>query len=249
MRLVVVAAWLVLLAGGLGALPACEVPAGNDAGDWQPWSLDGSGSWSEDAGANDAGALDAGVPDAGPPVIVDAGQPDGPAVRRACTSTFGTGLSATHGRLDGTLVSVVLPSVRTCNGDADHVHLQVSAGGAVYDVAINTTADVWYLARDGGEFGPDFSEGWHTPFKFGYRWLPVTSPEFLHPTSPAQLVQALQAELANVNHISVLGTGYGVDGMHNVHFQEGYSYDGAIITRPLSPNARQLFFRFTTDVF
>lgn len=203
-----------------------------------------------DAGQLDAGQLDAGLADAGErdAGVLDGGQPDGPPTRRACTNTLGTGLSTAHGRLDGVLVAVVPPSARSCNADSTHVHLQVLAGGAVYDVAVNVTNDVLFFARPGGELGPDFGEGWHPFLKLGYRNLGLRSTDF-SPMTTSQLVQTLQAELSQVNHISVFGSGYGPDGMHNVHFQEGYSYDGAIILRPLSSNARQLFFRFTPDVF
>jgi hypothetical protein len=158
-----------------------------------------------------------------------------------------------HGRLDGTLVSIVQPGAHGCNGDADHVHLQVQANGAVYDVAINVhdtlnPGNVALLARDGPELFPAWAEGWHANSRLGYRNLPVSSTEFIALT-PSALAQALTTEFADVNHITVYGNGYGPTGMHDIHYVDGNQYDGAIITRPLSANSRQLFFRFANDVF
>jgi hypothetical protein len=180
-------------------------------------------------------------------------QDDGTPVRRACTNTFGSALSMVHGRLDGTLVSIVQPGAHGCNGDADHVHLQVQANGAVYDVAINVhdtlnPGNVALLARNGPSLFPAYSEGWHPNARLGYRLLPVSSTDFI-PLSPTALAQALTQEFANVNHITVYGNGYGPTGMHDIHFVDGNQYDGAIITKPLSADSRQLFFRFANDVF
>ncbi len=183
----------------------------------------------------------------------DGGSDDGVPVRRACTNAFGSALSMVHGRLDGTLVSIVQPGAHGCNGDADHLHLQVQANGGVYDVAINVhdtlnPGNVALLARNGPELFPAWSEGWHPNSRLGYRLVPVSSTDFV-PLSPTALAQALTQEFANVNHLTVYGNGYGPTGMHDIHYVDGNQYDGAIITRPLSADSRQLFFRFANDVF
>src|SRR5258706_669036 len=67
---------------------------------------------------------------------------DGTPTRLACTSTFGTALTAspTYGRLDGFLVAIVPPgNGSACNADSTHVHLQVRMTGAVYDVAVDVS--------------------------------------------------------------------------------------------------------------
>ena len=192
------------------------------------------------------------VPDAGPFVVPDAGQPDGTATRRTCTNTLGNALTAQHGRLDGTLVAIVAPGARTCNGDSDHVHLQVQANGAVYDVAVNvhdnTGGNVFYLARDGAPWPFSWVEGWHPNVPLGYRALGLTAGQFTaFPLTT--LAGKITTELAGVNHVSIFATGYGPDGIHNVHFGDGYGYDGAIVIRPLSSNARTLYFHFADQSF
>src|SRR5262245_11877839 len=62
-------------------------------------------------------AIDAGVADTGG-AIDAAGGGDGTPTRQPCTSTFGSAMSATFGRLDGFLVSIVNPNTTTsCRGD------------------------------------------------------------------------------------------------------------------------------------
>ncbi len=56
------------------------------------------------------------------------------------------------------------------------------------------------------------------------------------------------AALAQVNHISIFGTGYGPTGMHLIHYESGM--DGAIVVEPLSPTPQlPLLFRFGSDQF
>jgi hypothetical protein len=178
-------------------------------------------------------------------------QDDGPPTRLPCTSSLGTDLSTMHGRLDGYLVAIVPSSARGCNGDADHVHLQVRAGGAVYDVAVNVfdPADVDYLAADMPLVDGAWAEGWHPgqPALLDYpTTLGVHSTDFT-PTPKSQLEADLMTELADVNHISVFMTGYGPDGGHLVH-RKGTGEDGALFVRPLG-GARALLFHFSDQTF
>src|SRR5512140_496287 len=72
-----------------------------------------------------SGATDAGVADSGTGTP-DAGTGDGTPTRLPCTGTFGSAMSATYGRLDGFLVSIVNPlQSASCRGDDNHIHLQV----------------------------------------------------------------------------------------------------------------------------
>lgn len=196
----------------------------------------------------DAGGLS---PDAGDSAL-DAGQADGTATTRACTNTFGSQLTAVHGRLDGLLVAVVPPGGRSCNGDTDHVHLQVLVNGSVYDVAVNvhdnTGGNVFFLARDGAAVTFEWVEGWHPNEHLSYRDLGLTAGAFTA-VPLSTLAQQLEHELAMVNHVSIFATGYGPTGTHEVHYRDGVSLDGAIIARPLGSSARSLFFHFANQIF
>jgi hypothetical protein len=200
---------------------------------------------SPSAGVDGAPANDA-APDG--PVHVDDGTP----MRRACTNNFGSALSATYGRLDGLLVAIVPPGNGGCNADTDHVHLQVLANNAVYDVAVTVGStggvdDVHTFTFDHGMPGPTWAEGWHTGVLNDYVSLGVHSP-MLALESRTQLTSDLMADLATVNHISVLATGYGPDGVHLVH-RNGSGHDGAIITQPLSTPSHLRLFSFTNQAF
>jgi hypothetical protein len=186
--------------------------------------------------------IDAGSPadDAAP--VVDDGTP----TRGACSSTFGSGLSPTHGRLDGRLVAVVGANEFACHADATHLHLQVEMKGAVYDIAVNL--DGYEGETDVPLPGAPFSEGWHMTD------LDYVASFGLHSTSltlngiPAMRAR-LEAVLANANHISVYGTAYpGSDGAHLVHRQSAGN-DGAIVIQPLAATAHVIAFRFESDTF
>lgn len=181
---------------------------------------------------------------------------DGTPTRQPCTGRFGTALSTSFGRLDGYLVAIVPPGNGGCNADADHVHLQVRANGAVYDVAITTstgngavedvattTADVWLTTA--------WAEGWHVGaaagvlFDYPSRGLHASA---FTPITRAALTSTLMTELASVNHITVFATGYGPDGVHLVH-RNGSGHDGVIVTQPLSSPGRGRMFKFTDQNF
>jgi hypothetical protein len=179
---------------------------------------------------------------------------DGTPVRKPCSKVFGTALSASYGRLDGTLVAIVPPGGGGgCNADADHVHLQVQANGAVYDVAVNvnpiTAGDqVHTTTRDLPlPGGLPWTEGWHTGVANDYTAFGVHAAD-LAATSKAQLTTDLMNELATVNHITIFATGYGPDGVHLVH-RNGNGRDGLVITQPLSTPAHARLFSFTTQNF
>ena len=191
--------------------------------------------------------------DASPDAIISV--PDGTPTRMPCTNQLGTGLTAAFGRLDGFLVAIIPPGTSPCNADKDHIHLQIRANNAVYDVAItvasmngtvedvaSTTTDLWI---------PGWQEGWHTGATNGvlldYVSRGIRSPAFTV-SSRAQLTSALMTELASANHITVFATGYGPDGAHLVH-RNGSGRDGAIVTQPLSAPGKARVFRFAAQVF
>lgn len=179
--------------------------------------------------------------------------PDGAPTRLPCTDNFGDGLSSAHGRLDGILVALVPPGESLCNGDDDHLHLQVLANDEVYDVSINMRSsfgdpDVQFLTTPAQLFSEPWAEGWHPDLKLDYAVsLGVRSDDFT-PYTLNVLTQKVEAALATANHVSIYGTGYGAEGMHKVH-REGYGRDGAVVLEPLSGDSRFLLFRFADQTF
>ena len=202
----------------------------------------------------DSGSLDASEPaasDAATSTSDDGGTygpnpTDGPPTRQACTNKFGAAVTAVHGRLDGYLVAIVQPDTdKACNSDS-HVHLQVSAGGSIYDVATNL--ETLFLAHDLPLPDGAWAEGWHAGDSLDYSTLGFHSTQFTQPASEDALAAIVTADLANANHVSIFATGYGPQGIHDIHYESGTNA-GAIIIDPLSPTAHGLFFRFSTDTF
>src|SRR4051812_39431351 len=154
---------------------------------------------------------------------------DGPPMRVQCTDQLGSALTVQHGRLDGFLRAIVGPGFGPCNADDTHLHLQVEADGATYDVAINVSdpQDIDYLAIDHAMVDGPWVEGWH-PDQAALLDYPTTlgvhSGDFAA-TAMDPLVTALDDELATANHVSVFMTAYGTDGGHEVH-RRGSGLDG-----------------------
>lgn len=171
---------------------------------------------------------------------------DGTPTRVACTSALGHGLTPAHGRLDGQLVAIVSVTERSCPSDAQHLHLQVMMGGAIYDIAVNL--DGLEGETDAVLPGIPFAEGWH-PMDLDYaRDLGLHSTA-LTVTTAAAIRQRVEVVLANANHISVFGYGYpGSDGAHLVHRSAG-GHDGALFINPLASKAHVVAFRFANDTF
>ena len=177
---------------------------------------------------------------------------DGAPVRQACTSSFGHGITSAYGRLDGELVAIVPPGHHGCNGDSDHLHLQVAALGGVYDLAITvvdmTGGEVDYLALDHALPGDAFKEGWHGSATLDYPTLGVHAADFAA-TSKTMLVAAVDGELAGANHVSVFASGYSDGtGAHKVH-RNGGGTDGALVIHPLASVSRVLLFHFANQAF
>lgn len=198
---------------------------------------------------------DAAIPvdDGGTPIVdamIDYGE-DGAPIRRPCVlTTSGTAMaSGEFGRLDGRLVAIVPLNYRGCHGDSDHLHLQILAGGATYDIAVNVSADVHSTTFDRPLFAPAWAEGWHPEpaVSVEYPALDLHSDTIPLPGTVA-LAEAMTAELVNANHISVYATGYGPNGAHLVH-RNGAGRDGLIITHPLAASAHARAFSFSTQEF
>lgn len=200
----------------------------------------GGSSATPDGGGSDGPGMDARM-------HVDDGAP----TRLPCTSTFGNALSTTFGRLDGILVAIVPPSGGGCNADNDHVHLQIRANGAVYDVAITLAdgalEDVHSKTFEHALLGPVWAEGWHTGLPIDYPALGIHAAD-VPLRSKAQLASEITADLQTANHISVYGVGYGPGGAHLVH-RNGNLHDGLVVTDPLSTPGRVRLFSFTNQAF
>ncbi len=194
------------------------------------------------------------APDAGTDGSIDAAAPihvdDGTPIRRPCTNQLGGALTTTFGRLDGILVAIVPPGGSSCNADSAHVHLQVEADGATYDIAINidgSPGDMHTTTRDIPLPGPAWDPGWHTGLPVAYPGMGVHTADLVARTR-SELISDLMTELETVNHISVFAIGYGPQGAHNVH-RNDFNHDGLVVTQPLSRPAHARLFSFDTQTF
>ncbi len=170
---------------------------------------------------------------------------DGTPTRKQCTAALGNALTTTFGRLDGYLVAIVPVGQRSCNGDSTHVHLQVSALNATYDVAVNV--DGLFHQQDVALGGAAWTEGWHTNVTNAYPTIGAHSSAFATTTVNA-LAMTVETALANANHVTVYATGYGPTGAHLVHYK-GRSDDGMVVIDPLGPKPHALMFAFQGDTF
>lgn len=203
------------------------------------------------------GTPDAGVPDAGGGGTPDAGgggTGDGTPTRQPCTSTFGSAMTATFGRLDGFLVAIVNPNTTTsCRGDDNHIHLQVKVNGGIEDIAVNSASttgnpDVDFRTIGAALRGGAWTEGWHPGQTLDYPSnLGVTSGSFTE-ENQTQLTASVGNLIANANHVSIFGTGFDPTGGHLIH-REGSNHDGAIVINPTTSNPTYLLFHFTTQSF
>ncbi len=243
-------ALVAVVAAGCSSAPGDEESSGandlsadkakKDAGAGKDAGKDSGADAGKDAGKDSGGGGGGG-----------SGDGDGTPVRNACTSSLGSALKGSFGRLDGTIVSIVDPGGSSkCNGDSTHIHLQVLMNDAIYDVAINVDGGYWYQA-DVPLPGSPWAEGYYEDSLDYTTDLGVKSTQFTS-ISQSALSTALEQQLATVNHITTYGTIYtGSDagsGMHDIHF-ESKGKDGAIFLQPLSADAHMILFRFSGDTF
>ncbi len=181
----------------------------------------------------------------------------GDAPRLSCTSSFGSSITVGSGRLDGTLVSIVMPNFNGCRGDDNHVHLQVDVNGDVYDVAINTSSEFndedprVGIASAPLEAlpGDAWSEGWHAGEVASYGFhLGVPSDQFVPLESDALADEVVNA-LRTAGQISVFMVGFddGTGG-HKVH-KNSNGTDGLIVINPDGGSPTGIGFRFQDQFF
>lgn len=188
-------------------------------------------------GASAAGAGGGGVGGSGP---------------NGCGVTFGTVITPVFGRLDGTILQVLVPTVPACGNDDNHAIVHLSVNGATYQMWVNVgfaaMPDVAFTQRDAALGNDPFSEGWHPGFTLDYvTTLGVHSTDFT-PTNPDVLSSTLLSLLPVGANVSIYGTGFTTgDGGHLVHFN-GNGHDGAVVTSP-STSPHFLIFDFTNQSF
>jgi hypothetical protein len=253
---------LSVLCFGCGGSTSSEDPTGigGEAGsDAAGGAVDHGGASGNSGGGGAGGAGGGGASGgagSGGGGAAGAAASDGTATRVACTNKLGNGLSATFGRLDGRLISLVPSGKKGCNGDSGHLHLQVSANGGVYDIAISLVSDkttgspeVSLLERDAPLIDGPWQEGWHTSgVSLDYaKTLGVHSTDFT-PTAQATLEAKLLASLQGVNHVTVFATGYDQTGAHLVHRNSG-GHDGALVIHPTTGAPHYFLFHFATQAF
>lgn len=174
----------------------------------------------------------------------------------ACASTFGKGLTAGFGRLDGVVTAIVKPSDTQCPlPNNDHVIVQVKMKGEVYRVVVNVQSDrpgsdirVRYLEKAIKLPAPAFSEGWNTGVKLDYvADLGVKIDDF----TPYELT-VLSDKVADViplgAKVSVYSDTSGGSSSHLVHRNDG-TKDGAIVIDPEGASPKALLFAFATQTF
>jgi lamin tail-like protein len=202
------------------------------------------------------GTPDAGVPDAGggAPDAGGGGTGDGTPTRQPCTSTFGSAMTATFGRLDGFLVAIVNPNTTTsCRGDDNHIHLQVKVNGGIEDIAVNVAStsgnpNVDFRTIGAALRGGAWTEGWHPGQTLDYPSnLGASSTSFTEETL-TQLTGSVDNLIANANHVSIFATGFDPTGGHLIH-RQGSGHDGAIVINPTTSNPTYLLFHFTNQTF
>ena len=175
----------------------------------------------------------------------------------ACASTFGSSLTASFGRLDGTVRAVVPPGHPTCplrNGT--HLVLQVTMHDEVYRLVVNVQSDsgdprVFFHELDAPLAGAAWADGWHPGEQLDYvSTLHVTSDLFT-PLTKAVLTAQITDEIELGAHISVFGTSSGGLNSSNAHLvhRNLTNADGAIVIHPDSATPHYLLFRFDEQVF
>ncbi len=176
---------------------------------------------------------------------------------RTCAAVFGMSLTASFGRLDGTVLAVVPPGHPTCpmqNGT--HLVLQVAMGGQAYRMVTNVLSDsgdpnVYLYEIDAPLAGPAWAEGWHPGYPLDYvSTLHVTSDLFV-PHDMTTTVKMITDRIELGTKISVFATssgGVNSSGAHLIH-RNLTNADGAIVIGPETANPHYMLFHFDEQTF
>ncbi len=155
------------------------------------------------------------------------------------------------GALEGELVTVVLPTDKSCPTDPDHLHLQIAVADKRYDVAVTVDSDfgaplaIHSKKLPAGALPP---EGWAVaPFDYT-RDLGTPSADYQALGRDA-LVTRLATELSSAARVRIFGRAYtDGTGVHNVH-RNGRERDGLILVHHIDGGDRAIALRFASDVF
>ncbi len=204
----------------------------------------------------DAG-FDAGLEDAGADAGFDGGV-DAGSKAAACASVFGSGLTASFGRMDGVVTAVVTPSDTQCAlPNSDHVVVQVGTDAGIFRMVVNVLSsfgdpDVRFAAVSAPLSGGVWVEGWHPNASLDYPTaFGLHSDGGFTPMKMAALVQRVSDELTIGARISVFATSSGgtySDSTHLIH-RNGSNHDGALVLDPEATNAKWLLFHFANQSF
>jgi hypothetical protein len=174
-----------------------------------------------------------------------------------CASEFGTALTNSFGRADGTVTAIVGPTVTTCAmPNNDHVVVQIKINGAIYRMVINvqssfgTDLRVRFASIQHAAVGDPWSEGWHPGVALDYPSMldmHVGNPAFV-PYDMLPLADKIESEIDLGAKVSVYSWSSGGGSAHKVHRNGGNS-DGAIVVDPSGANPKWLLFHFENQTF
>ena len=183
---------------------------------------------------------------------------DGPLDKaRDCAVVFGSSLTNSFGRLDGTVRAVVPPGNPSCpmpNGT--HLVLQVTMAGETYRMVTNVLSDsgpphVYLYELDAPLAGPAWAEGWHPGYQLDYTsTLHVTSDQFV-PHDMATTVDMITDRIDLGTKVSVFATssgGVNASGAHLIH-RNLTNADGAIVIGPDTATPHYILLRFDEQTF
>jgi hypothetical protein len=172
-----------------------------------------------------------------------------------CAATFGSGLTAGFGRVDGTVLAVVPPDDQSCAApNSTHLVVQLTVNGDAYRLVVDVLSnqgspDVWFAEHDAPLAAPAFAEGWHVPASLDYvTTLGMRSTDFAEMTEDA-LVAKITSELELGAHVSIYATAGTTepDSAHLVH-RNATNADGAIVIAP-DTAPHYLMMRFDEQTF
>lgn len=174
-----------------------------------------------------------------------------------CAARFGGALTAPYGRLDGTVLALVLPGNEACTRpNRDHVIVQLLVNGEAYRVVVNVESDrgddpkVRVREIEHTLTGPTFSEGWHTDAPLDYvddLQLHSTDAEW-SAQDLLTLVKTIEDAVTLDEQASAYVSTSGGDSAHLVHRNQK-GRDGALVLGAASSAPRWLVFHFATQTF
>ncbi|MFT3775381.1 MAG: hypothetical protein QM820_59300 [Minicystis sp.] len=238
---------LLLASFFLSVTAACQSSEGSGTGGSGGTSASSTSATTSTSGSGGAGGVSG----------TGGSTPDGGPIDKAkdCAATFGQALTASFGRLDGTVLAVVKPSDTQCPlPNSDHLILQVVMNGEPYRLVVNIKSDfgspdVFYRTLDHALPGPAWAEGWHTGLGLDYVadfGVHADASFTAHPLS--ELADIVTDAITLGQKVSVYADSSGGSSAHKVH-RNGSNLDGAIILDPDGPAPKALLFHFATQSF